>query len=134
MTKRLALLCLLLAGCASRPVAPVEPAAITPPTVQAKAKPTFVVPAAIMPPPPLLKAAVPVKRMTPLVIVPPPAPVFLPIIYPADMTNYVWTLQESTNLTPWTDIQTFAQGTNSGTFVITNRPPATFWRMKANSP
>ena len=53
-----------------------------------------------------------------------------PFVYPADMTNYEWTLEFSVNLVDWDIIAgPFANNLPGGTLAVTNQGACGFWRM-----
>ena len=107
MKLRPALLAALLAtGCVS-----------SPPT---KRSPSIFPPA---PTPVLTRAAARVTRQA----VTPRSPVKIKFSYAPGESNYVWTLQISTNLVTWRDV---AAPVIDGWVNITNTLPAAFYRMK----
>jgi hypothetical protein len=69
--KKLALLCLVLAGCVSKPVVPPAPAA-NPVSAQTPAKRAITVPSALIPPPVSTIKRATVKSAVAAIIVPPP--------------------------------------------------------------
>lgn len=71
MTRKLALLCLILAGCVSKPVAPPAPA-VNPVLAQTPAKRAITVPSALIPPPVSTIKRAMVKSAVAAIIVPPP--------------------------------------------------------------
>jgi hypothetical protein len=54
-------------------------------------------------------------------------------IYPADASNYVWSVQMSTDLQGWTTLQSGMQGAPSGPFTVMPSMPCAFYRMMGTS-
>lgn len=103
----------VLAGCQSQPVPSPSgaPSALTPPPLPAVVK----------------KSAVAVKTTTPVARPP------VLFIYPADATNYVWSLVSSTNLqlamTNWTIVASNMVGVPAGNFSAIATNPCMYYRM-----
>ncbi|MGA3266832.1 MAG: hypothetical protein ABSE16_08415 [Verrucomicrobiota bacterium] len=121
MRPAIAILCLLLAGCASTIPTPAPAPAMA--MASAEAFPTIPVDTNVQLSAPQLAQQ------------PPPAavPVDLPaFIYPADASNHVWKVQESPDLVSWTNYAGPFYGQPGGSFTISNAASPSFWRMEAD--
>lgn len=110
------LLLLVLTSCVTKPAAIVSPAAVY------KANSV-----AIMPPV-VAKAATTLLRSA---VAPEPMARYVDFVYPSDVTNYLWHLVQSTNLTDWeVQPQVYYGAPSTNTYYkVTNNSGKMFYRM-----
>ena len=68
------------------------------------------------------------SMMTPL----PAQPGLVPFIYPADMTNYTWTLERSDDLGHWVPVDSFGNGLPEAPYDIPATDACGFYRMRGD--